>query len=248
MVSPSRLRLLQAAATLTLAGAPLYWLQGRWLRGRVPRLDEAPGDRSGNLAGSEPTIRIAGLGESPMAAVGLADQSEGVMPRLAAELAAISGRQVEWRAAARSGATANFAREKLLPLLDTGPTHIAVIALGVNDCLRQRSARAWHGELARLLDAVCSRLDPDRIVLAGIPPMQHFPALPRPLSTMLGLRAALLDAVTGRLAGCRPGLLHAPMDFVERPDDLFCRDGFHPNARAQVLWARQLAETVTSSW
>ena len=31
------------------------------------------------------------------------------------------------------------------------------------------------------------------------------------------------------------------MNFVDHPDGLFCRDGFHPNARAHALWAEQLA-------
>lgn len=233
--------MLQALATLALAGAPLYWLQGRHVRRRTPRLAEAPGERSGAITGAQPVIRIAGLGESPMAAFGLADQAEGVVPRLAAEMAASTKRGVAWQTAARSGATIDFSHEHLLPLLTAGPSDIVIIALGVNDCLQLSSARRWRVGLADLIDAARVRLEPTRIVLTGVPPMQHFPALPFPLSAMLGRRAALLDVVARRLAGTEPDLQHAPMDFVERPDGLFCRDGFHPNARAHALWARQLA-------
>jgi lysophospholipase L1-like esterase len=232
---------LHAASALSLLGAPLYWLQGRGVRRDTPRLDEAPGERAGLLSGTDPAFRLVGLGESPMAAVGLADQAEGVIPILAGILAAETGRRIEWRTAARSGATARFTTDALLPRLQSEPTDLAIIALGVNDCLAMRSPGRWRERLEQLTQAVVDRLGPERIIFAGIPPMQHFPALPWPLSSSLGLRAALLDAVTARFAESRADLLHAPMDFVEHPDGLFCRDGFHPNARAHALWARQLA-------
>jgi len=247
LASNSRIRLLQTAAALALAGAPVYWLQGRKLRRRVPRLEEAPGKRSGSLAGSGPALRIVGLGESPMAAVGLADQTEGVIPRLAATLHTASGRRIEWTTAAQSGATARFIREVLLPGIESTPIDLVIIALGVNDCLALSPARRWCAELERLLEAIDDRLGPGRIILTGVPPMQHFPALPFPLSTVLGLRAALLDAASSRLAASQAHVSHVPMDFVESPEGLFCRDGFHPNARAHALWARQLAATVNSA-
>lgn len=239
-----RILALQALNTLALAGAPLYWLQGRHVRRKTPRLDEAPGERSGSVAGPGAIMRIAGLGESPMAAVGLAAQSESVVPRLAAEVAASRNCRVDWQTAARSGATIDFTRTELLPLLDAGPADVVIVALGVNDCLCLSSVRRWRVELARLIDAIRFRLEPGRIVLAGVPPMQHFPALPIPLSAMLGLRAAVLDAAIRRFAESEDDILYAPMAFVEQPDGLFCRDGFHPNARAHALWARQLADLL----
>lgn len=244
MGSNSRLRLLRAASTLALAGAPFYWLQGRSLRRWVPRLDEAPGERSGTVAGCDPAFRIAGLGESPMAAVGLADQAEALIPRLANEVHSATRRRIEWTTAARSGATARHTLEVLLPQIDISPVDVVVVGLGVNDCLSMHSAKRWREHLVALVDTVRRRLEPGRIILTGVPPMQHFPALPFPLATMLGLRSARLDAVSAQLAETSPDLYHAPMDFVEHPNGLFCRDGFHPNARAHALWARQLSGTI----
>ncbi|MDZ7791796.1 MAG: SGNH/GDSL hydrolase family protein [Xanthomonadales bacterium] len=241
MASDSQILALRAATTVSLLGAPLYWLQGRRVRRKTPRLDEAPGKRSGRVPGAEPVFRIVGLGESPMAAVGLSDQAEGVVPILAGQLAAASPRRIEWQTAARSGATARFTADELLPQVDVAPTDLVIIALGVNDCLALTSPARWRARLAHLTQAVTERLEPKRILLAGIPPMQHFPALPAPLSMMLGLRASLLDAVSEQFAERRPGVLHAAMNFVDQPDSLFCRDGFHPNARAHALWAEQLA-------
>lgn len=235
---------MQAAATAALIAAPLYWYQGRQLRTKLPRLAEAPGQRAGIIAGSAPTIRIAAIGESPLAARGLADQAEGVIARLATALAAACDQQVEWQCAARSGATARFAHQALLPELEPGRCDWVIISLGVNDSLKLRSARAWRDDLKALISAVHSRLEPGQIVLTGIPPMERFPALPWPLSGMLGLRARLLDTVSLHLAEARPGLVHTPLDFAVQPEGLFCRDGFHPNARAHALWARQLAQLI----
>lgn len=244
MASTSEIALLQAAAGLALAGAPLYWLQGRTVRQRTPRLDEAPGQRSGTLPGSPPALRIVGLGESPMAAVGLQQQDEGVTPRLATQLAETTGQRIEWQTAARSGATARLTLETLLPQITKDRTDWVLVALGVNDCLALRSAKRWRETMEQLTSAIAHRLEPGGIIFTGIPPMQHFPALPFPLATMLGLRARLLDTVLAGLAASSDLLFHAPMTFVESPDGLFCRDGFHPNARAHQLWAGQLADLI----
>lgn len=245
MGSNSRLAFLEAANALALAGAPIYWLQGRLVRRRTPRLDEAPGERSGSLPGSQPSLHIVGLGESPMAAVGLDDQDAGVVPRLASLLADRSGRGVEWRTAARSGATARFTREVLLPQAGSGRVDHVIVALGVNDCLALSSSRGWRDELALLTAAIREHLDPQAIIFTGVPPMRRFPALPMPLAAMLGFRARLLDTVLAQFVERDNSLVHAPMNFVKRPDGLFCRDGFHPNERAHSLWAAQLAGIIS---
>lgn len=244
MASTSRVVVLRTAATLALAGAPLYWFQGRRVRRTTPRLDEAPGKRAGVVPGSAPALRIVGLGESPMAAVGLERQADGLVPQVARRLAAARGRRVEWRTAARSGATAGFTRKSLLTQLDAGGIDLAIVTLGVNDCLAMTSTTQWCRELKQLASAIRSRLDPETIIFTGVAPMRHFPALPVPLATMLGLRARLLDALLARFAESDAAFVHAPMSFAAHPDGLFCRDGFHPNESAHRLWADQVAGLV----
>jgi len=244
LASASRILALRAAAALALAAAPVAWFQGRRLRRYTPRLDEAPGKRSGALPGNDPVFRIVGLGESPMAGVGLNDQSESLIPLLARQLATASARGVDWETAARSGATARFTEEDLLPRLASRPVDLAVVALGVNDCLALTPPARWRARLEHLTQAIAARLEPECILLTGVPPMQYFPALHPPLSTLMGRRAALLDAVSARFAQARVAIIHAPMSFVDQPEGLFCRDGFHPNARAHALWAKQLASLV----
>ncbi len=246
MASTSRITLLRAAATLALAGAPLYWFQGRMVRRATPRLDEAPGNRAGVAPGPDPALRIVGLGESPMAAVGLADQVDGLVPRVAAKLSAACGRSVEWRTAARSGATARVARKTLLMELPASRADLVIVALGVNDCLAMTSTRQWRQELKQLASAIGSRLAPETIVFTGVAPMQHFPALPPPLATMLGLRAKLLDALLEQFTESSAAFVHVPMSFAAHPEGLFCRDGFHPNGSAHRLWADQVADIVAS--
>lgn len=236
----------RATTALAWAGAPLYWLQGRRVRRQTPGLAEAPGERAGCIEGAGPAHRLVGLGESPMAAVGLEHQAEGVISRLAGRLAA-AGRRVEWQTAAASGATARYTRDELLLRIEPRRADTAIVGLGVNDCLGLRAPRRWRDDLCGLLAAIRRRVEPRRIVLTGVPPMQHFPALPSPLSDWLGLRAAGLDAVARDLAEAEPDLVHAPMRFVENPAGLFCRDGFHPNAAAHALWADQLIDFVKTN-
>lgn len=228
-------------AHLALAGAPLFWWQGRRVRRHTPPLSEAPGLRHGEVVGDQPALTLIGLGESPLAGVGLDTTEDTVTAVLAAELAGHARRAVHWSIHARSGITVAGAIRDLVPAMPCAPTDLVLVALGVNDCLRLRSATRWRREMTELLEKLDERVQPRAVVLAGVPPMNHFPALPQPLAGMLGLRARLLDAVSARLAGQRDNLVHVPMRPAGDSASMFCRDGFHPSASGHRRWARQLA-------
>lgn len=228
-------------AHFALLGAPLFWWQGRQVRRHTPPLSEAPGLRHGEVVGDPPALTLIGLGESPLAGVGVDSPVETVTARLAAELASQTGRAVAWSVHARSGITAGEAAIELIPTLPADRVDLALIAVGVNDCLKLRTPRRWRRDLSALLQALDERVDPRTVLLAGVPPMQHFPALPPPLAGMLGLRARLLDAVSARIAGHWANLAPVPMKLDGDAEAMFCRDGFHPSAAGHRRWADQLA-------
>lgn len=228
-----------------LALAPILIWQGKRVRRQTPILPEASGERSGlESVGehAEPT-RLLVIGESTAAGVGVADQRDGLPRRLAAELAHRRGRPVAWHLCARTGATASDAARELVPHAPAGQD-LALVVLGVNDTLRLRSRRAWRTRLDRVLDSLAPHLAPGgRVILAGVPDLGSFPALPQPLRTVLGWHARGLDRELRRLAAQRPGVLHVPVPPLTAPD-LFATDAFHPNADAYAQWAQHLAETV----
>ncbi len=229
------------AAALSLGLAPIALPQGLLLRKRATRLAEAQGERQGEIAGSGEVIRLLAVGESPLAAVGLADPSETVAHHLAAHIAQASGRPTHWRILARGGYTADAVRRRLVPELETWAADLILIGLGVNDSIRLRSARRWQRDLTLLIADLHQRTGPTPVLLAGVPDMHHFPLLPPALKLLLGSRSRLLDLAATELAMQRAQTRYVSMQLDARSGELFCEDGFHPNAQGHALWAEQLA-------
>jgi lysophospholipase L1-like esterase len=238
----ARRALLCAAAWPLL---PLLYLQGRRLRARTPRLPEASGPCTGRGEGAAPPIRLLVLGESTAAGVGAPSHREALAGSVAVALRARTGRAVEWRALGRSGATARVVREELLPMLPPEPWDAVVIALGVNDTLRLRGPRRWRRDLERLLRALPGA---PVVVLASVPPMHRFPALPMPLRAVVGARARRLDREAARFPRRFPHVSHSELQVDEGPDwrDFFCADGFHPSVAGYTRWGEALAATVAA--
>ena len=241
--SLTRLRIL---ATLALIGTPLYLLQGSRLRRTTPRLPEVSGPRRGRIEGEPPPLKLLAIGESPLAGVGLDAPEHIVIARLAMKMAGRSRRAAHWSVIARGGVTVADTNPGLLSQVPESEVDLVLIALGVNDCLQLTGARRWQKGLKDLLDGLAERCQPRLVIMAGVPPMQHFPALPQPLAGMLGLRARMLDAGAADVASARTGVMHVPMIFDGRSPELFCRDGFHPCAHGHQVWADQLAEVIES--
>jgi lysophospholipase L1-like esterase len=85
------------------------------------------------------------------------------------------------------------------------------------------------------------------VLLAGVPPLDYFPALPQPLSFVLGARSAALERASLELVKRLKGVVFVPF-LIERAncDELFCADGFHPSELGYSEWARQLAGAMSS--
>ena len=81
----------------------------------------------------------------------------------------------------------------------------------------------------------------------GLPPLGAFPALPQPLRSVLGDRAARIDRRLGAWLESRPNALHLPFDGAPAPEQ-FAHDGYHPAPAAVTLWAEFLAERLAGRW
>ncbi len=237
---------LRTAAIGSLALAPLLLVQGRAVRRRTPQLPSAAGPPSGLVAGPGPALRLLVLGESTVAGVGAPTHTEALAGQTAAALAARLDRAVAWRAAGQSGATADDVRTRLIPTIPPEPVDLALVALGVNDTLRFRSPRRWAADLAALVAALRARVGPAPVVLAAVPPLGRFPALPQPLRAVLGLRARLLDLTAADLAPTLPSVTHLPIGIPVTPA-MFCADGFHPGPAGYRRWGALLAAGVVDT-
>jgi lysophospholipase L1-like esterase len=240
---------LRAASTLSIGLlAPVLVHQGRRVRATTPRLPEAPGPRTGEVAGAGAAVDLLVLGESPAAGVGAADHHEALAGQAARTLAAETGRRVRWRVLARNGATAAAACDELLAPATGVAADVVVVALGVNDTLRLHSPGRWTSDLRRLIGLLRERCGPVPIVLAAVPPMGLFPALPQPLRGVLGLRAAVLDRAAARLAAEMDGVRHVSVPLPPGAvDDFFCADRFHPSPSGYARWGAALGGAAAAA-
>lgn len=213
--------------------APLYLAQAAMTIARTERLPEAAGPRAG-VTGQGAALRLLVLGDSSAAGVGVAHQADALVGQILRHLT--GHRRVEWELRARSGATS--ARAMAL-LRGAGACDVAVLALGVNDVLREtrmgRFATAQEALLRALRDQHGARV----ILVSAVPPLGLFPAFPEPWRSHLGQRAERLDSLLRRVCATH-GAQHVPFDMVPRPG-LLARDGFHPGAPLYAEWGRRMA-------
>jgi lysophospholipase L1-like esterase len=235
--------LIGTASLATTPLLPFLWLQGRTVRRRTPRLPGAAGPAAGSIRSTGAPLTVLVVGESTVAGVGAPDHDQALTGQVAAALARRTQRAVNWLAFGQIGATAQLARTQLVPQIRTAPVDMIVLALGVNDVLQLHTPRRWVRDLRLLIADLRARVGPAPIVLASVPPMGRFPALPQPLRGVLGLRASALDRAARRFATTLPRVVHSPAH-VQAVEGMFCADRFHPSIQGYSVWGSQLAESI----
>lgn len=223
----------------TLALGPILALQGSRVRRTVPRLPEPEGARSG-IAGSGQRLRLLLAGDSATAGVGAAHQSQALSGQLIAALS--PSFCVSWRLIARSGIDAG----ELLAWLEAEEAEafdVALVSVGVNDATGGTAPVRWRSTQEAIVGVLEARYGVRRVVIAGIPPLQAFPALPQPLRWYLGLRAARLNRASRECHAARANRAFVPFDLPHDPG-LFAADGFHPGPEGYRHWGLALAERI----
>lgn len=232
---------------MTAVLAPVLIGQGLRVRRRTPVLPEASGPRHGSAGAGDP-LRLVVVGESTAAGVGVERIEDAVAGRFARELAARTGREVRWAVSARTGVTAADARRDLLAAVVREPSDLALVVLGVNDTLRLTRPSAWRRTVGEIVAALRAAQDGGGLVLlAGVPDLDGFTGLPRPLRTVLGRQSRELDGELCALAD-GAGVRHVPMPALDGLAEPFAGDAFHPSAEAYREWGRRLAEVATHGW
>lgn len=234
---------LLAHPALQLMLAPVCLAQGLAVRRRAQSLPEAVGPRSGH-AGSGPPLRLLVLGDSSAAGVGVVHQDDALSGRLVAEL---DGFDLRWRLEARKGATTASAFSAL-QAFPPEPFDAAVVALGVNDVIRQVPLKRWMAQQSALWHLLQERFGLRHIYLSGVPPLGRFPLLPHPLRAVLGERAAVFDAALAAQVATRPALRHLPFDAAMLDPALMANDGFHPGPGIYRHWAARLAVAIRADF
>ena len=242
---------------LNLAAVPLSpWLliQGRRTRRDTPVLPPAGGPSIGIAraanASDAPPHRLIAIGESTVAGVGVGDLRDALGGQFALALSARRNQPILWQAYGWSGATvaaahanlrAEFAQTHQQQAQDEPPERFstALIVFGVNDAITFTSPARYTTELAALMETLRRERAVRDFVLVAAPPMERFPALPRPLRDYLGLRTRALNRAARKLASTNVQFIDLAL---QADPTLFARDGFHPNAAGYAAWGASLAQ------
>ncbi|WP_067456140.1 SGNH/GDSL hydrolase family protein [Actinomadura macra] len=246
--------------------APVLIVQAWLTMRRTPRLDPAAGDEQGVAGGAEPAFRLVVIGESTAVGVGASLHAQALPGFLAEALRERLHRAVAWSVAGENGATVRKVIADLIPPPAAPPardgvsgpeeteesgnsgaegrTDLVVVAIGINDLVRGRPLKKWTDDMTALITALHDRYGHATVLVAGMPPVHRFPAIPRPLRLVLGTRARTMDRLT-RAATRAAGAVHVPMDeAMARDRRLFASDGFHPSPAGYRAWAEDLARAV----
>lgn len=224
----------------TLLLGPVLLAQGKWVRARTPLLPEPDGNRVGST-GQGRCVKLLVLGDSSAAGVGARHQSEALLGRVVENLS--GDFTVGYRLLARTGATTADCLQWLQDS-ESEAFDVVLTALGVNDVTALRSRQRWIAEQTELLQLLQQKFSPQTILVSGLPPMQHFPALPQPLRWYLGARANDFSAALQQLSAD----LDASFIAFDFPFELsaMAADGFHPGPNAYQIWGKAAADQIVS--
>jgi len=222
-------------------GAPWWWLalpvvplQGYRLSRSLPRFADAEGV-TGRVGSGDRRLKVVALGDSVTAGYAVGHHRSSVAGQLAVRLADRYGATVEWQACARTGATAGQAVH-LVSAPALADADLVFVSIGVNDLKNLHGAGRFRRELEVLLDAVLDAAPRARVCLLGIPPLDHFPAFPRPLADALGWRGRVFDAIGVAAVRTRPRAFRIEAAEPLAPE-MFAGDGFHPSPTLHAAFA-----------
>lgn len=219
--------------------APALVFQAAQVIRRTPRLPEAQGPRAGT-SGQGPPLRLLILGDSSAAGVGAATQQQALSGQLVQQLA--PKRTVSWRLVARTGLT-TAAMAGFLERADQAPFDIAVTALGVNDATRLVGPARWVAHTRKLHAMLRMRHAVRRIYVTAMPPLDRFPALPRPTAGVVGAHGRVMMAALAADLAQQPDVEILRPDWEDDPA-LMASDGFHPGPAIYHRWGAYMARHI----
>ncbi len=223
-------------------GLPVVPFQGYRLRRSIPRFVDADGV-TGRTGRGTRRMKVVALGDSVAAGYAVGHHRSSIAGQLAVRLADRYRATVDWQACARTGATAGDAIDLVTheALVDAD---VVFVSIGVNDLKDLHSAGRFRRELGALLDATLAAAPRAQVCLLGIPPLEHFPAFPRPLADALGWRGRVFDSIGVEEVRVRDRAFRIETTEPLGPE-MFAGDGFHPSPTLHAAFAEAVMAGLT---
>jgi lysophospholipase L1-like esterase len=192
------------------------------------------------------------IGESTVAGVGVKRHEDGLTGGIGRRIHELTQREVKWLSIGGSGYTAKKVTDLLTEKIPERPFDYVAIALGGNETFELNSPLTWKRNLEQLILRIREKLPDATIVIANMPPVGSFTALPKTLQWYLGGLVNLHRKVIMDFPSSYDNLVYLsePINFdtwrqkADRnvPMKEFFSDGVHPSALTYQLWGEQIAE------
>lgn len=234
-----------AASLVSILAAPIYAIQGLYVRERVMRLAPAPGPREGWLGvrkDERADVRLLVLGDSTAASVGIDRAQDGLTAQLAHLIHEETGRSVHWRASGHNSAIAEEVRDHVVPHIEPRDWTHVLITVGTNDTKNFHSVGRWKKGFGTLLYALHARFPQARLYWSEAVDPRDVPGLPTPLAQIMRLRRDLINAKAQELCFERGCTSVRPIPNVMPAG--FCIDGFHASEEGYEHWARTVGDYI----
>ncbi|MEN5171529.1 SGNH/GDSL hydrolase family protein [Acinetobacter higginsii] len=226
----------------TFALLPVLLVQGMKVRNNTPRLSEASGDRHGIVGQGQP-LSLLILGDSAAAGVGVETQQQALSGAIIAELQ--NEYQLQWKLHAKTGDSTQQVFQAVQQL-DQQCYDVVITSIGVNDVTKLTSAKSWLKQQKQLFTYIQRQFQPKLIIVSGVPPMQHFPALPNPLAWLFGKYAEQMNQALQQWLAPQSQFRFIQYDIeaFQAMDLPMASDGFHPSKEIYAIWGQQVATLV----
>ncbi len=217
-----------------LLALPLVPVQGLWLKRTIQRFPDADGV-AGRLGSGPARLKVVTLGDSVTAGYAVSHHRASVAGQLALRLSQRYTATVDWTVCARTGSTAAEAIS-LVSANALVDADLVFVSAGVNDLKNMHSVSRFRRDFADLLDAILSATPRAQVCWLGIPPLEYFPAFPRPLADVLGWRGRAFDAVGLAAVETRERTFRIQSG-GPLAAEMFGPDGFHPSEILHAAFA-----------
>ena len=225
---------------------PVLLIQGTKVRRNTPRLPEASGDREGRTGQGKP-LSLLILGDSAAAGVGVETQQDALSGAIITELQGEF--MLQWKLHAKTG---DATKQVLQAIHDIEPQSydVVVTSIGVNDVTKLTSARSWIKQQKQLFTQIQNSFQPKLIIVSGVPPMQHFPALPQPLAWLFGKYAERMNDILQQWLATQTQFRFIQYDIAsfQAMNVPMASDGFHPSKEIYAIWGQQVAALVRQTF
>ena len=237
------------ASTLLLF--PFLIVQGYKVKKNTLRLPEPQGERKGQSSEIDShhkdEISILILGDSAAAGVGVDEQSDALSGHIVEGLS--ERHNIRWQLEAKTGYTS---AQLIKHTQDLNNQHfdIVITSIGVNDVTKLTSAKTWMSYQRKLYRLINEKFSPKMMIVTGVPPMNHFPALPNPLAWLFGQYAKAMNKNLAQFVRKTENMYLIEYDFEQyRALNLsMAIDGFHPSREVYQYWANQIVECILMNY